>query len=71
MAPRSPNSDFLADGCNRAWKALEPEIRRQVEAEYAEAWKASGGARSVRRRLTSASILRRTNQRRSKPDAFY
>jgi hypothetical protein len=71
MAPRSPNSDFLADGCNRAWKALEPEIRRQVEAEYAEAWKASGLLRRwfVRRRI-EAEVRRRLTER-APPDAFY
>ena len=64
-------SDFVANGCKRAWNAMEPEVRREVEAEFANAWNASGWLRRwfLRRRI-DAEITRRLAER-APPDALY
>jgi hypothetical protein len=47
------SSGFVADGQERAWAALEPKVRAEVESEYAEEWNSSG---LVRRRLLLRKI---------------
>ena len=63
--------EFVADGWERAWKAMEPDIRREVKEEFAEEWNASG---LVRRwfllRKIDAEVERRLAER-APSDALY
>lgn len=64
-------SDFVADGCDRAWNAMEPEVRQEVEAEFADAWSAAGFVRRwFLRRKINAELERRLAQR-APTDAVY
>lgn len=38
---KTDNSHFVADGRGRAWTAIEPAVREQVEEEFAAEWNAS------------------------------
>jgi hypothetical protein len=51
-------SGFVADGCERARQALEPETRRQVEEEFAGQWKVPGFVRRLflRRRIKKSRV---------------
>lgn len=71
MRSKSDRDHFVAGGCNRARKALRVAIRRQVEAEFAEAWTASGWFRRwwLRRKIR-AEVARRLDKS-APPDALY
>ena len=54
-----------------AWDAMEPEIRRRVEDEFAREWNAAGIVRRwFLRRKIDAEIARRLTER-APPDALY
>ena len=36
------NSHFVVDGFERAWEAIEAEVRPEVEEKYAQEWNSSG-----------------------------
>ena len=71
MTSKSDRDHFVADGWDRARKALRGEIRRQVEAEFAEAWTASGWFRRwwLRRKIR-VKVARRLDKS-APPDALY
>ncbi len=71
MRWNSDRDHFVVDGCDRARKALRSEIRRQVEAEFAEAWTASGWFRRwwLRRKIR-AEVARRLDKS-APPGALY
>ncbi len=71
MKPHPQCSDFVADGCDRAWNAMGAAVRQEVEAEFANAWNASGCLRRwFLRRKINAEIARRLAER-APPDALY
>ncbi len=39
----SSSLGLLSDGCERAWLAIEPRVRREVEAEFAEELQQASG----------------------------
>jgi hypothetical protein len=64
-------SHFLFDGCERAQAAIEPQIRAQVNAEYATAFAAAGFWGRLRlRREIEHEVARRLDEV-SPPDALY
>lgn len=67
----SDSFGLLSDGCERAWRAMEPRIRREVEAEFAEELQTSGWIRCwlVRRKIET-EIIRRLSEL-APPDALY
>lgn len=64
-------SSFVVFGFKRARSALKLDVRRQVEGEFAEQWKACGFVRRwFLRRKINAEIVRRLAER-APPDALY
>lgn len=64
-------SDFVADGYGRAWSAVEPAVREQVEREFAAKWNASGVVgRWFLLRQIEREIIRRI-ELKAPEDAFY
>ena len=62
---------FVVGGCARARKALKAEVRRQVEAEFAELWNASGCVwRWFLRHRIRAEVARRVKAN-APTDALY
>jgi hypothetical protein len=62
---------FVADGYRRARSALEPKIRAEVEAEFADERKAAGWIRRwfVQRKIKSE--IRRRIHAEAPPEAHY
>ncbi len=70
MRPHPQCPDFVADGCDRAWNAMEAAVRQEIEAEFANAWSAAGFlGRWLLRRKINAEIARRLAER-APPDAL-
>ena len=71
MNSNSERFDFVSDGCERARQTMEPEVRQEVEEEFAGEWNASG---LVRRwfllRKINAEVKRRLAER-APPGALY
>jgi len=62
---------FVPDGCQRAWLALEPEIRAAVARQFAERMRdASLPRRLVLERQMEREIERRLNEQ-APGDALY
>jgi hypothetical protein len=71
MPSNSNSLDFVAGGCERAGEALEPEVRRQVEDEFADEWNRCGDVRRwFLRRKIKAEIARRLKEL-APPGALY
>ena len=69
--PASDVDRFVVNGYESAESALLPEIRRQVEAEFAERLSAAGLFRRwILRRQIRAEISRRLDQQ-APPDGLY
>jgi hypothetical protein len=65
------SNGIVADGYYRAYRALEPEIRAKVTAEYSERLeKADVQERRLLKRQIEAEIRRRIHER-APPDALY
>ncbi len=68
---QNKRAGFIEDGCRRARKAMEPEVRREVEEEFSAEWTDSG---LVRRwfllRKINAEVERRLDER-APPKALY
>ncbi len=64
-------SKFVVDGYSRAWNAMEPEIRFQVEREFhAELQSASFFKRLLVRHKMRHEVARRIHET-APPDALY
>ena len=67
----STNLQFMIDGCERIWAAMEPTIRKQVEEEYADQWENSGLIRRwFLRRKVKSEIVKRMSKI-APPNALY
>ena len=58
------NLDFVVDGFDRAWNAVEAEIKHEVEEKYAQEWNSSGIIKRWRlQRLMEHEIAERVSER--------
>lgn len=71
MSSDLKRSQFLTGGCDRARSATEPDIRREVEAEFTKRWPAASTfGRWLLRRRIEAEIERRL-EARAPSEALY
>jgi len=69
--PAAVRSSFVADGWSRACSALEPAIREQVIAEFAERWRTATYLQRIKLRLAIRREIARRIKQLAPPDALY
>ena len=69
--PPQCNHRFVADGYGRARDAIEPEIRAEVEREFAKRLQTASFLKRWRLRREMAAEIKRRIHARAPPDALY